>query len=130
MRKTGLIILTFLYLAFTAGVSVQRHYCMNRMAAIRFSSHHEDRCGYCGMDQSERSNTCCRDESATFKITDDQQPSVASELKLPNMLYLYSITVLTDQAPVLFNIAHEFQDHGPPGTSPVPLYVRNRIFRI
>lgn len=131
MRKAGIVILTFLYLAFTAGVSVQRHYCMNRMAAVRFTAHAEDRCTICGMERSERSSDCCRDEVDLFKITDDQQPPFAGELLSPDLIYIHISSAVPDaDTYTTFISSGNFADHGPPGKCGVPLFVRNRVFRI
>lgn len=131
MRKTGLIILTFLYLAFTAGVSVQRHYCMNRLASLRFSTHPEERCGFCGMEKQERDNACCRDEQAVYKITDDQQPVFHGFLKAPVQTDELPVSYLTftPKAPFLTAVAPAY-DHGPPGIASVPLFTRFCVFRI
>lgn len=131
MRKCIVIILTFVYLAFTAGVTLQRHYCMNRLASLRFSSHTEDRCGYCGMDKSERGNACCRDENTIYKITDDQQPG-------PVFLSLVhtEIPVLQEYEPVAvaglnyITVNGQRYGHDPPWRSAVPLFIRFEVFRI
>ncbi len=131
MRKCFVIILTFVYLAFTAGVTLQRHYCMNRLASLRFSPHTEDRCGYCGMDQSERGNACCRDESTVYKITDDQQPGPVF-LSLANS----EIPVLQESLPVTVSglqnntVNGLYYGHDPPWQSTVPLFIRFEVFRI
>lgn len=130
MRKAGIIILTFLYLAFTAGVSVQRHYCMNRMAAVRFTAHPEDRCSVCGMERSEQDTDCCRDEVNLFKITDDQQPPFAGELISPDFIYIHSSAAVNDADTSTSYNSGNFADHGPPGKTGVPLFVRHRVFRI
>ncbi len=131
MRKIGLIILTFVYIAFTAGVSLQRHYCMNRMTALRFSSHPEDRCGFCGMEKTEQDNSCCRDEPVVYKITDDQQPALQALLKVPDLSPLLQDHCLpiTSEVPS-FSVTAPVHDHGPPGISPVPLFIRFGVFRI
>lgn len=131
MRKTGLIILTFLYLAFTAGISVQRHYCMNRMAALRFTTQPEERCGFCGMEKTERDNSCCHDEQAVYKITDDQQTGfptifIVNEFQVgsPEHYIPVSGKIITASVPV------PAYSHGPPGVSAFPLFIRFGVFRI
>lgn len=131
MRKTGLIILTFLYLAFTAGISVQRHYCMNRMAALRFTTQPEERCGFCGMEKTERDNSCCHDEQSVYKITDDQQPGFPTlftlneyQVLIPEQNFTVSGNISAVSAPL------PAYSHGPPGISSVPLFIRFGIFRI
>ncbi len=131
MRKTGLIILTFLYLAFTAGISVQRHFCMNRMAALRFTTQPEERCGSCGMEKTERDNSCCHDEQAVYKITDDQQPGfptvfIVNEFQVgsPEHYIPVSGKIIAASDPV------PAYSHGPPGISAIPLFIRFGVFRI
>lgn len=131
MRKTGLLILTFIYLAFTAGVTLQRHFCMNRMSGIRFSAHTEDRCDTCGMEKSERDDSCCHDEQSVYKITDDQQPAYSllvievPDSSLPPGIRHCSFPklIMGSLSPVLF-------EHGPPGGHAVPLFIRYNVYRI
>lgn len=131
VRKTGLIILTFLYLAFTAGVSIQRHYCMNRLATLRFSVHAEDRCGFCGMEKSERDNSCCRDEQAIYKITDDQEPGLQTTLHTPVLSDFISFHALPVTRISSYNaMDNRVYSHGPPGLSSFPLFIRFGVFRI
>jgi len=131
VRKTGLIILTFLYLAFTAGISVQRHFCMNRMAALRFTAQPEERCGFCGMEKTERDNSCCHDEQAVYKITDDQQPGFPTSFtpnEFPVLSTEHNFSVSSKISVV--SVLVPAYSHGPPGISAIPLFIRFGIFRI
>jgi hypothetical protein len=131
VRKTGLIILTFLYLAFTAGISVQRHYCMNRLASLRFTTQPEERCGFCGMEKTERDNSCCHDEQAVYKITDDQQSGFPTQLKLTELPVLspdYYLPI-ADTLPSVSVFVPDY-NHGPPGIAAIPLFIRFSVFRI
>lgn len=131
MRKAGIIILTFLYLAFTAGVSMQRHYCMNRMSGVRFAAHPEEHCSVCGMERAERGADCCRDEVSLFKITDDQQPPFSGELSTPEYLYIHSSAVVINaDIYTTFTSSGNFADHGPPGQTRLSIFLRNCVFRI
>jgi hypothetical protein len=104
---------------------------MNRMAAIRFTAHPEERCSVCGMERAEGGTDCCRDEFNLFKITDDQQPAFTGELINPDFIHIHTSVAVTDADTFTsFNSTGNFVDHGPPGKSGVPLFLRNRIFRI
>jgi hypothetical protein len=131
VRKTGLIILTFLYLAFTAGISVQRHYCMNRMAALRFTSQPEERCGFCGMEKTGQDNSCCHDEQAVYKITDDQQPGFPTLYTLSELPVLCAVQNFSVSGKIpAVTIFLPAYSHGPPGITPIPLFIRFGTFRI
>jgi hypothetical protein len=131
VRKTGLIILIFLYLAFTAGISVQRHYCMNRMAALRFTAKPEERCGFCGMEKTERDNSCCHDEQAVYKITDDQQPGFPVLFSLIQFPVHYPENILPAISSITsVKVSVPSYSHGPPGIPSLPLFIRFGVFRI
>lgn len=131
MRKILVIILTIVYLAFTAGVSLQRHYCMNRMTALRFSNHPEERYGFCGMEKTEKDNSCCRDEAAVYKITDDQQSKQNCQLKdITGLPLLQDYTLLDDDVLPLVDTNNLTHAHGPPGLQRVALFIRFSVFRI
>ncbi|MBI3138760.1 MAG: hypothetical protein HYZ15_09265 [Sphingobacteriales bacterium] len=131
MKKAGVIILSFIYLAFTAGITLQQHYCMNRLVSLRLSGHTEERCGFCGMDTKEKGNSCCKDEASTFRISDDQQEGPAIDFNA-------SLTGLADGPPfltdpenrVVYKVTDRVTGHGPPGKTAVPVFLLNRVFRI
>lgn len=68
-----------IYMLFAAGLAVQGHYCMNRLADVDllFASHHpadadnsaSTTCDGCGMAASLQG--CCHDETTMLKIEDE-----------------------------------------------------------
>ena len=77
MKKSIASILLVLYVAFSCGVVISYHYCMDTYDSLRLGDKKSDVCGVCGMHTSE-SNGCCNDEVKIFKIQDDQQASAIS----------------------------------------------------
>ncbi|MCG2615561.1 hypothetical protein LZZ85_14770 [Terrimonas sp. NA20] len=87
MRKVSVIILMICYLAFSSGVIINSHYCMNKLASTQFFSSGSKECGKCGMHMDD-AHGCCHDEVKMVKMDDDQKssPSVSIEfasLKIP-----------------------------------------------
>lgn len=74
MRKLFIGMISLLYLSTSAGIALNIHYCMNRIASV--SLYHgeaeEDGCGTCGMSKTD--NHCCKDETKLVKLSDDHQP--------------------------------------------------------
>ncbi|MBI5373566.1 MAG: hypothetical protein HZA79_16195 [Sphingobacteriales bacterium] len=131
MKKTGVLILSFIYLAFTAGITLQRHYCMNRLVSLRLSAHTGERCGFCGMDTQATGNGCCKDEASTFRISDDQQPGPSVDFVAPPAGPDYCPSFVTGPGKRLVdNVTMELTDHGPPGKTAVPVFLLHRVFRI
>lgn len=129
MRKTGIAILLFLYLAFTAGVAVNLHYCMGRFDSVQIGTTSAEYCGKCGM-HVDLSNGCCQDEVKIFKISDDQQP--VGLIKAPNVFFTWE--PIHPEFPELAAIQAQvnkvdIRPHSPP-LPPVELYISNRVFRI
>jgi len=131
LRKGFLIIILFVYLAASAGVVVNFHYCMNQLASLSFSheaDHEDGTCGGCGMDKSE--NSCCKDHLITYKIEDCHQPaaSVSEPAVCVSFLHLFIQADTPDaltasQSLVVF-------DHSPPSGSFNKRYRDLQVFRI
>ncbi len=76
LRKIFIVSLSVLYLAVTAGLVVNMHYCMGDLSSVTFShdaDHTDGACSKCGMNKTE--NHCCSDEVTTFKLSDAQEAS-------------------------------------------------------
>jgi len=61
-RKVSNIIVIFLLLLATAGVTISRHYCGEELVSVSVFSKHDSCC-----DRMD----CCHDETFTLKINDD-----------------------------------------------------------
>jgi hypothetical protein len=132
MVKKGIIfIMAMLYICITAGIAVNIHYCMDRIASVSFGhekDHADGSCSKCGMSKTE--NHCCKDESFFVKLSDTHQPSVfihdleSENLALP--VEFVNLTV-TEQGITML----PFADHSsPPPPNLNKVYLANRVFRI
>src|SRR4051812_32824427 len=93
MKKVMLSLLMVCYLAFTCGVMVNSHYCMDKLASTQWFSSGDKKCGKCGMHMSD-AHGCCRDEVQVVKMDDDQRPTAAIDLAVPS----FEPTVLVPSA--------------------------------
>lgn len=129
MKKLIVIILAFLHLSASAGVSMHMHYCMGKLADWGLSQKESRVCGTCGMEKSGK-NDCCRDEYKFVKNTNDQKAAESAfqlmqlaAVALPALVYetpALNLPSVTETSPT---------SHAPPGSQP-PVYIRNRVFRI
>lgn len=72
MRKLLLMVMCICYLASTAGVAVQWHYCMGKLRSVDIGlAPHSETCGSCGMQMGN--NHCCKDEVSVSKLSDSHQ---------------------------------------------------------
>jgi hypothetical protein len=128
MKKGIAAILLVLYVAFSSGVVISFHYCMDRFESVQLGASEFDVCGKCGMHK-EDGNTCCNDEVKIFKIQDDQQsPAVNFKFAAPDAM----ITTLPDFYNITYtNPTHQFflKNHSPP-LSHQDTYLQNCVFRI
>lgn len=123
-------ILLVCYLAFSSGVIINFHYCMNRLASTELFAYEGDRCGKCGMHTDE-SNGCCRDEVKIVKMNDDQKLTTALSYVLPSLDALVqepSEYIVTS----FYNVpvARHFLNHSPPLLSTQDICLQNSVFRI
>ena len=130
MKKITVVILLFCYLAASAGVIVNYHFCMDRLASAKLFEKKSKKCGKCGM-HLENSKGCCRDEMTIIKMEDDQKISENFSFSLPALEPLShqpSDFIITSfyNAPLTWH----YQSHAPPLISGQDTHLRNSVFRI
>ncbi len=128
MKKGIAAILLVLYVAFSSGVVISFHYCMDSFDSLQLGASDFEVCGKCGMHVEDTSG-CCNDEVKIFKIQDDQQAS-AINFKFSSLDAI--VAPLPDFNEVaLINSTHELflNNHSPP-LSKQNTYLQNCVFRI
>lgn len=75
MKRFLTAIIAILFLVSASGTTVHLHYCMGKLVG---ASHHaptpKHKCARCGMVvDSQKSKSCCKDESKTFKSSEQQK---------------------------------------------------------
>ncbi len=128
MKKGIASILLLLYVAFSTGVVISYHYCMNDLDSLQLGAVKTEVCGKCGMDVAD-ANGCCHDQVKIFKIQDDQQ--------IAGLNFKFSAPVITiDALPnfdhvLLVKSTHSYSlnNHSPP-VSRQDTYLQNCVFRI
>jgi hypothetical protein len=79
MKKALIYILAVFYLSISIGVTVDFHYCMDKISGWEFGHHEAKICSKCGMEESGGGG-CCKDKFAVFKISIDQNRTSFSTL--------------------------------------------------
>lgn len=128
MKKSIASILFVLYVAFSSGVVLSFHYCMDTFDSVQLGAKNSDYCGICGMHK-EKGNECCKDEVKIFKIQDDQQTSaIGFKFSSPDAI-VATLPVWDEAAPI--NTPHQLflHSHSPP-LSKQDTYLQNCVFRI
>ena len=129
MKRPIAVILMVIYLAFSSGVVINYHFCMNELASAKLFDNDTDVCGQCGMHNDN--SGCCHDEVVVIKSEDDQSSSMAFSLSIKSPV--------NEQAEVSSFIYLPLQNlNERPGavTAPPPLlseqdtFLQNRVFRI
>jgi hypothetical protein len=128
MKRGIAVILMVIYIAFSSGVVINYHFCMNELASARLFEKDTEVCGQCGMHNDN--NGCCHDEVIVLKSEDDQSSAVAFHFGIkpaPAGTDLTGFNFLAHQNP---------DDQRSAVTAPPPLlsgqdiYLQNRVFRI
>ncbi len=130
MKKLLAYILLITYFAFSSGVVINYHYCMNQLASAKLFEKEGDVCGLCGMHSTD-SKGCCHDEVKVLKAEDDQNTtaSIAFLFKAP-------VLQLSLASEFLYLPIHNLNEsflavpHPPPLLTEQDTYLQNRVFRI
>jgi hypothetical protein len=93
MKQIAIIFLLLTYLLPSIGITISKHYCGGELSSTQFLCFAQHECG-CG--EKEMKADCCRDESTTIKIDDEQNTSHTA---------LVNTTTLT-QSPIYLGINH------------------------
>jgi hypothetical protein len=128
MKKGIASILLVLYFAFSSGVVVNLHYCMDRFDSMKLGDTQSRICGKCGMHTDE-SNGCCHDSVKVLKIDDAQNTTGnAFAFQLPDFLNLsgdnFQLASIVEPLRVSSGI-----DSSPPFSRQYT-YLQNCVFRI
>lgn len=128
MKKSLATISILIYFAFTCGVMINMHYCMNRLDSVKLYAEKSDYCGKCGMYAQKHS--CCHDEVSIVKIDDDHQASqfsFTSETPAP-LTTILSEFILPVSGTNTIKADHSGQP--PPLLTEQDTYLQNCVFRI
>lgn len=130
MKKLIVIILAFLHLSASAGVTMHMHYCMGKLAGWGVDSKVSTQCGKCGMEKSKK-NACCKDELKFVKNTNDQKAaeSVFQLMQLASVTLPASVFEITSINLPSVTEANPIS-HGPPLKGDLAVYIRNCVFLI
>jgi len=131
MKKILTILIALLYTAITSGFTVNVHYCMGKLAAVKFIQSNSAACPKCG--KKDGSNKCCRDEAKFFKMKELHQ-NVQLNVDLVNQL---PVAILDTSFPSLLMPEIEIAErnpmarpNAPPLIKPTPLYLLHESFLI
>lgn len=132
MKKFIVFILAVLYIGLSTGATVYMHSCMGKyVGSSLWHDEKSDNCISCGIAKSNSKNKCCKDEHKIVKVEQDQKVDEAAyqlvQLTPSEIVLNYFVS------PELFvasTIEENSNSNGPPLTQPVPIYIRNCVFRI
>lgn len=126
MKKGIAAILLLFYFAFSTGLVISYHYCMDEFDSLQLGDNRTDICGKCGMHTGDMG--CCNDEVKIYKIVDDQQ-TAAINFKLAVPGILTEPIPVWNESPVSFTHQLFTNNHSPP-LSKQDIYLQNCVFRI
>ena len=126
MKKGIAAILFVFYFAFSTGVIISYHYCMDEFDSLKLGAKTTDICGKCGMHTGNMG--CCNDDVKIFKIQDDQQTaSIDFKFSVPDVIAESFPT--WNETPIKSTHEVFVTNHSPP-LSKQDTYLQNCVFRI
>ena len=128
MKKGIAAILLTFYFAFSSGIVINLHYCMNRFDSSKLGAGKSEICGKCGM-HTDALNGCCHDEIKVIKIQDDQQVFAIGFRFTPQAGIAENVSFYISD--ILFGSNKDFtlSNHSPP-LDKQDVYLVNCVFRI
>jgi hypothetical protein len=128
MKKLIAICLMVTYMASAIGFSYSLHYCGGHFKGVCFTSDTEKGC--CG--EGNHKKNCCNDKVVSAKFKGSHTPSVKALL---SKVFFVQAILVHAELPVNNNVYAGFpvyvsSDPSPPFSSPVPIYLLNRVLRV
>jgi hypothetical protein len=127
MKKVFIILLMLVYGLSSSGMTISLHYCCGKLDGISFSGKQGKSCD---MGNHLKKSGCCDDKQISASITGEQQTASKwvqvnkQPVSIPNFPAVNSL--FTDYIISVDRLARGV----PVPISPVPLFIRNCVFRI
>lgn len=131
MKKLITIILAFFYLASTAGVTLNHHYCGGKLASVNIVFlDTEHKCG-CGSKKMKKG--CCKNKTQYLKVNAHQKNN--NSIAVPTIKkiedFFFSLVPNSNTISSAFLNKSKFREaYSTPVVSENPVYLLNQVFRI
>lgn len=134
MKKCLVFILALIYLTEASGMSLYKHYCMDRLVSWGLTKGGKN-CPSCGMEKDHSGKAtsckgCCKDEHKIVKLTGDHKAeiSISPDAFFSEVLPSFSLVDFSVPASEMASTWNSI--HAPPQKYKVPSFIFNCIFRI
>ncbi len=138
MKKVFATILAVIYLSSSMGATVHLHYCMGKLFSWSLGDKDNENCGQCGMPKNGKDghcasfkDGCCKDKQAHLQVDKDQKATENAYAfsALAFAAFPASTATIPDNC-VASCITGYPTANAPPEADNVPIFLRNRTFRI
>jgi hypothetical protein len=138
MKKVFATILAVIYLSTSMGATVHLHYCMGKLISWGLINHENNNCTTCGMPKNSKvehcmaaTKGCCKDEHKHVKVDKDQKATESAyKFFSPSFEIIADHFTILPDSYVASYIAGYPTTNAPPDSEKVPVFLRNRNFRI
>jgi hypothetical protein len=132
MKKLIIAISAILYLGTSTGATLHLHYCMGELVDWSAWAASKGKCGKCGMiKKTTKAKDCCKDEQKQVKLHSDQKRAELAIVLMHLSISAQPVSIIEIYSPKLSSISEKNPtSNAPPGDNAVPVYIRNRVFRI
>ena len=138
MKKFLTLILALVYLTSSMGATIHLHYCMGKLFSWSLVDNDSKSCSQCGMLKNNKDahclsfkDGCCKDKHTHFQLDKDQKTT--ESVYTFSALSFAALPVVTTVVPdsyVVSYITGYPTANAPPDPDKVPVFIRNRTFRI
>jgi hypothetical protein len=134
MKKLLVILIMLVYGLSSSGMSVNFHFCCGKLDDISISSQKEESCAKDQKSTKDHNSfskqRCCDDKHLEFKLKADQEPS-AKWVQAYKQLTSPAFTAISYSLwQPQYKPVNELATGPPLAVSTLPLFIKNRVFRI
>lgn len=113
MRKITAIVLAFLLVLSTSGITISKHFCMGELIKVSFYEEVDTCFDYMGMSKENRMN-CCEEVVEEYKADELSKTSVNIKLKNSHQLLATIAYLIIDNGLISNNLVQVKLNYKPP----------------
>lgn len=126
------VILAFLYMGLSTGVTFHMHYCMGKLVSMGLWHGEAKKCNKCGMDKATAcKKSCCKDVHKIVKLEKDHK-NVETAILLTQLVSTATLTSYIELPQVYTPaLVEEYPlSHAPPRSGQVKIHILNCTYLI
>ncbi|MXV14632.1 HYC_CC_PP family protein [Hufsiella ginkgonis] len=125
-KRIAAIMVLCIYLVTSTGFAMSLHFCGKKLSKVSINQAAKS----CCKALSEKEDKCCKNKKVTVRIADEHATGMIAKAPVPTGIDLFVLTLSCFSAQFSMHAWQAVSAAHSPPVAPVPLTIRNCVFRI